>query len=1410
MNELMSRDPKYVPVTGIKSMQERLLRQGYLPPNYEPNGIWDPSTYAAFRRSDRDAREQVMSGKHWAAAPMEKFFQYLSYTVPSEVFQGVVGTAEGIVKQAADAVTNLPEVAQESGLLGGAAIGATAGAVVGGPVGALVGGGIGAGVGFFSDLFGEDEETEGEDRSFWSNVWDALSPYEEYRKTGAKHFFNALSTVMLASAALKGVGMIAGAGKPLAGKSFAQAFTRAAPGEVTPGILASVGKMAVKRPIVGSALIGGGIDSVPHLLVGDFETAAKDFARGAAIGAAVGPLAHRALPGKTRDALIKGLDAAPLRRIEMMPAIRAAREAYTGATTFSIAGRLFGGIGSGDEDTPVEAAIKEAPRLPSAVDWTVGLPLYPNRLLPWKVTEISESLRKAASGHPGIPFAEAARRLPDGKTVSFREGMDRALKVIGEDPRTGQYNPVLAATRMTFSYLQKGVSDDALLAIRGQKFDDVWAQEHALSKARSQTWRKIFKESAGRVEKGGVVTAESLVSKSPTAKRVYEQSVMDPHGMYDYIVSWEGRGTLIDNFAEHHKATEFLQAKSREAEFTITPALRDNPEAGITGYQTKQHFDRALEQYTEATQKVKAADEVADANPTMQAEAIKARTEYETVVDDLERRGMIEDFEAGRLRADPRFDNKIRKRLKRVGATRPEELPDATAALEQEGLGRYIGLKTGESVLFYDHVPKILEVSGVAEYTRRQGFFDLLSSLGTRIDDMDQLGRRRDAEISAQLDLVAEKHGLGTGKAVMRKIHSAMRERYDPERAMQKNIALSGFGPVITRTPVKGVGPPKRELFKIDPRDLTPEDLVEALRLEDSVEDAYVVANEIKEAIHVGAAFGGDAMKFPMHPVQQARLLGSGMKLTGLNGFNDFMRTAHVNFLQKAFPKRSYGYLPQNLHRVSMALRYSLSPSFDAGRYIEQASQGVLSSQIPVLASAMPRSFLANNKKGLITPYSNGQLVKGDELVQHAISFHDELISKRNVIQGYDEIQMRYLQKGLLGFKPREAEAAQLMWLYNRAAARGKISNSQLDEMRNTILEIGRYGRGRSPLGKSVHFVWFPFMFQAKLIRHLHDFVLGAPVRNLMLHEGLRRWNSVTESGETIGQKFSGFMEKHVPMARELARLNNLSFGLGPGRFFLEGLADKKTEGKVAQSLASFFVPGGAHQPLHELAGEMADLKHFFVPVVISGDTPVDKVDSTLARLLPIYRDIETFIFGEGLSDGAFFEQAKALPVVGEGTAPMWQMQEYLDAKRAMESSLEPIAAQLGYSSVAGLRSSEVGGPINQILRQVDNELGRDFPSGKEIAGRIQNKASAKSQVVYNIGLKEDRSQAEDAIFVIGQLEEQIRLVAEQANVAQRDILGALTPLIRGFAMQHSTDREFMSLWDSYFTFEYGPLRRVA
>src|SRR5688500_13511467 len=120
-------------------------------------------------------------------------------------------------------------------------------------------------------------------------------------------------------------------------------------------------------------------------------------------------------------------------------------------------------------------------------------------------------------------------------------------------------------------------------------------------------------------------------------------------------------------------------------------------------------------------------------------------------------------------------------------------------------------------------------------------------------------------------------------------------------------------------------------------------------------------------------------------------------------------------------------------------------------------------------------------------------------------------------------------------------------------------------------------------------------------------------------------------------------------------------------------MVDKRTEGKVAQGLMSFFLPGGVHSSVADTAGATAEaLTNVFAQVVLMDDgervTTPNAVLVLMERLTPAYRDLDRWFFEQEQSGSEFgLVGAQATALAGKGS-PYGQMGDYLDAKKVMGS----------------------------------------------------------------------------------------------------------------------------------------------
>ena len=387
-----------------------------------------------------------------------------------------------------------------------------------------------------------------------------------------------------------------------------------------------------------------------------------------------------------------------------------------------------------------------------------------------------------------------------------------------------------------------------------------------------------------------------------------------------------------------------------------------------------------------------------------------------------------------------------------------------------------------------------------------------------------------------------------------------------------------------------------------------------------------------------------------------------------------------------------------------------------------------------------------------------------------------------------DDIDRRFTQAGILGFSPRDFEAAQAFLLYQRGWSKAKI--------RKSVMEIGRYGLGRTAAEKSANFVFFPFSFAKKLAMSLGDFVLQAPARALLLHEGLRRYE---ESG--LNERVGEFLERHAPLLQQLKKINNLAYGLSPGRFFLDGLDDNKTNvGKVMQILTSVFVPSGAATPLAQAAGGVGDLAvHAFVPVVVTGEE-IDGLDDIATRYIPFIRDL-----------GQFWEAgAEQVTALTEGATPWAQFQDYTDSLREKKRDLDPLAVALGYVDADGLMASVYGDAFRQSYEQHRMELFDKYPTGAKMAQSFESSALTDQKALLDLAEKAEKTAAEEAILELVEKREGYVELASILGLSREVVAAMATQPVREAAMRYAKDRGFVELWDRFLAREFGPISRVA
>src|SRR5260370_15640646 len=92
--QLMQPGAPKVPVADISTLQQTLVKQGFMPPNTPIDRVWSSNSAAAMTAAD-DANYNKSADRQSArGASAVQFLSWLSDVLPSKVWQALVGTAK--------------------------------------------------------------------------------------------------------------------------------------------------------------------------------------------------------------------------------------------------------------------------------------------------------------------------------------------------------------------------------------------------------------------------------------------------------------------------------------------------------------------------------------------------------------------------------------------------------------------------------------------------------------------------------------------------------------------------------------------------------------------------------------------------------------------------------------------------------------------------------------------------------------------------------------------------------------------------------------------------------------------------------------------------------------------------------------------------------------------------------------------------------------------------------------------------------------------------------------------------------------------------------------------------------------------------------------------------------------------
>lgn len=1432
LHGLMSRQPEKVPTTDIKGLQSMLRNQALLPPEYQPSGVYDAQTHGAFRRYEYLAKQAQSSGNKFGSAPVSQAEKALELFAPSALGQQIVGQVKGYAQQAPETLENLGAA---GGALTGAAIGALAGSavpIVGTAVGAIGGAVIGGVAGFMADLFGDDNTQVDTSEGTW---WDPLLP-NEYLGENSRQIWEDVAWVAT-TASLAG-------GAATAGGKIAATVAGARAAGVAGGLAAEgagaglAGGVAEAGAAAGVEGTGTALTTMQGLLKAPATVQPGMMGKLASgLGGKINPAAGSFLNNFFRtNQVIRAFNT---------PVMDIVKAGYTGTFTAAFGGMVSQGI-AGPQKTTIEKAVEDTPRMQTGIQ----LPL---------VGDLVDL--------PGF-FINPTQWLPiPGKLGGLAKGLssalgDRDLAWIAEAVRApGQaVTDAMSAAKVGLGYNAHLFGGDVASAMKAN-----WSRLRMASGARLLAEEQLVKE--GFTYAG---TPDFFAMRARKMKGIAAKVKAGDQGVYsdimDTVRAHEGAASADllqkvgargpDAFVNYNEASDIASEYTRR--------YADELEEGeVIGIQPLDGVERSdvLGTYAEEFY-AKRMNLQAAVDTGAEGTIAPLRAEFNRLVDEVESRDLITKEMADAAKADRVPTDAIGKHLDERAGTAPETLgedfdPQLVADLQKRG---YQPIRTYDDSAGFS-LPEIQEMGdGVLEdigtYSRRQRFFDNLGVSWRSVSVEDASKWRYQIE-NNEIAEVLKKHEPAMAA---NGITMAVRDVRADLREVMKTVNNSK---------------PYKYMRRYHPRDLNP------IEIRDAFERIHGVGSlpagfehDLVAGFKRGAAFGADVMRLK-DPMTVMHDLGAAMRVNGLPGFSDFIRTMRQmdpdkplwttagikRMATKAIPGAAaggaltltqpdadagdflraaafggvgsmglhaiskvgaYGYLPDKLVRLATALRYTLSPTFDIGRYMEaNSTMGIKYGLGPVWK---PTRTIDQIVKGGIEDFS-GRMVYGDE----AKGFMNDLM---NQVDGgisdwhmMDDLDRRLYSQGVLHYRPREFEQAYVMKAY-------KNGMRDVDELREMAAHVNGYGLQRTALEKSINFVVFPFSFQKKVLNTMGDFMVGGPGRGLLIHEGMRRYHQ-----SSVDEKLAELVNNHLPALSAVADLNSFAFpfGVGPGEFFLSGMSDRRSLiGKVMQAVTAITVPSGAHMSLANVGGIFGDQInnvmaarndvhggdpswHAFVPTIITGED-LNRVGhggamAALQNYVPLLRDMN-YYFGsmDDLPGGGVIGDT-IYSLSTNFNTPYHELDKYQQGIRNYDQDLEPLALSMGFQTVDGFLASD--DPIAQIFKEQRTtfvqELGDSNPAGRDLSQTFEGHAKTDDAAIRDLIRKGgDRTPAEDQIVRIQNVGETAMTQLTDMGVPTDDARALVQSQVRQMAYKFAGDMRFQELWDRFFAYSYGPIVRTA
>ena len=300
-----------------------------------------------------------------------------------------------------------------------------------------------------------------------------------------------------------------------------------------------------------------------------------------------------------------------------------------------------------------------------------------------------------------------------------------------------------------------------------------------------------------------------------------------------------------------------------------------------------------------------------------------------------------------------------------------------------------------------------------------------------------------------------------------------------------------------------------------------------------------------------------------------------------------------------------FGYMADGLARLRDSMRFTLSPFFDLSRYTEGMMLAQTAAPLRKADGTRLALPLDMSPKGLRRTLRNEMRKAGDtgDVSGKAWGQYERYLKEFNAAaagdydpETLDSVGRWFQQIGIMGFSPTD-------WM-STAFAHLRRQGIGAEQSYKAARGMYTYGtRGRSAAELSVNFIFFPFSFQKKALGHIAHWMHDDLSRSLMIHDALKTY-------EILDEKFNldEYWREHVPMLRQLQKLNLFAYGISPGRFGGINRQLFESAGKVGWNL---FVPAGMEIRDASAGKELQSVMRSLTPAINDVDWMVQNLKET-------------------------------------------------------------------------------------------------------------------------------------------------------------------------------------------------------